>query len=131
MPKSFLDHAFDYMDCQANPVRFEDLWKYVQEQSGLTPEEALAKVSKFYTNLILDGRFVTLGDNKWDLKIRHKYTETQIEANEDEAEDLDIDNEDEEEKEYNKVLEDDTPKEVGDDEALAPETTDPDEEQTL
>lgn len=131
MPKSFLDYAFDYMDGQANPVKFEDLWRFVVEQAGLSAEDATNKVARFYTNLILDGRFVALTDNRWDLKVRHKYTEFLVEANED-AEDADnIDAEDNEDAEYNKAFDEETPAPAGDDEALAPETTDVDEEQTL
>lgn len=136
MPKSFLDYAFDYMDGQANPVTFADLWNFVKEAAGLTEEEADAKVSRFYTNLILDGRFVTLGENTWDLRVRHTFDKVHIDMKDiySEVESEEVDNDAEEvgeEAEYNKAFEekDETP--VGDDEALAPETTDVDEEQTL
>ena len=108
MPKSFLDYAFDYMDGQANPVRFEDLWNFVKEAAGLSEEEATLKVSRFYTNLMLDGRFVTLGENKWDLRERHTFDKGHIDMK-DVYNDVDVADDDpdeaQEEKEYNEVFE--------------------------
>ena len=53
MPKSFLDHAFDFISGQSNPVSFKDLWNYIVKASELSEEEANDKVARFYTNLIL------------------------------------------------------------------------------
>ena len=76
--------------------------------SGLSEEEAAAKVSRFYTNLMLDGRFVTLGENEWDLRIRHKFEKVHIDMSEvySDVETFDDDSEEEEEEaEYNKAFE--------------------------
>jgi DNA-directed RNA polymerase subunit delta len=71
MAKSLLDHAYDYVCKTQDGCTFNDLWAYVSEAAGLTKEVADAKVARFYTNLLLDGRFVTLGDNLWDLRERN------------------------------------------------------------
>ena len=76
---------------------------------GLSKEEAAAKVSRFYTNLMLDGRFVTLGENEWDLRIRHKFEKVHIDMSEvysDVETSYDDSEEEEEEAEYNKAFED-------------------------
>lgn len=39
------------------------------------------KESLFYTNITLDGRFITVGENNWDLRSRHKFDEVHIDMN--------------------------------------------------
>ena len=110
MAKSLLDHAFDYVSGQKEPSKFQDIWNYCVKEAGLSEEEAANRVSRFYTNLMLDGRFVTLGENQWDLRTRHKYESVHIDMSEvySEVEAHDEDSEeDEEEAEYNAVFEDD------------------------
>ena len=111
MAKSLLDLAFDYLSQSNEQVAFKDLWAYVCEQAGLDEETANKKISPFYTNLKMDGRFVTLGENKWDLRTRHTFDKTHIDMkdvySEVEISDDDVE-EDEDEKEYNKVLEEES-----------------------
>ena len=110
MAKSLLDLAFDYISQNKGPVAFKDLWAYVTEQAGLDEATAAKKVSSFYTNLLIDGRFTTLGDNRWDLANRYTFDETHKDrelmlaySDDDDSEEDEVD-EDEEEKEYNKVF---------------------------
>ena len=109
MPKSLLDHAFDLVSKSKEPVSFSDIWAYVVKEAGLDEKTAAQKVGRFYTNLMLDGRFVNLGDNQWDLRIRQTFDKVHIDMKDvysDVDEDDDIDQEeDNEEKEYNKAFE--------------------------
>ena len=110
MAKSLLDYAYDYVSGQSQQSKFEDIWAYCVEQSGLSKEEADNKVSRFYTNLMLDGRFVTLGENEWDLRVRHKFEKVHIDMSEvyADVETYDEDSEEEEEEaEYNSDFEED------------------------
>ena len=110
MAKSLLDHAFDYVSGQSQPSKFQDIWAYCVKEAGLSAEEAAQKVSRFYTNLMLDGRFVTLGENQWDLRVRHKYESVHIDMSEvySDVETYDEDSEEEEEEaEYNAAFEED------------------------
>ena len=110
MAKSLLDHAYDYVSGQNQPSKFQDIWAYCVKEAGLSPEEAAQKVSRFYTNLMLDGRFVTLGENQWDLRSRHKYETVHIDMSEvySDVETYDEDSEEEEEEaEYNAAFEED------------------------
>ncbi len=129
MAKSLLDLAFDYVSQRKEEVTFKDLWVYVSKEAGLDEEAAAKKISPFYTNLKMDGRFVTLGENKWDLRSRHTFDKVHIDMkdvySDEEAEDLDEEDEDEEEKEYNKVFEE---KREGDDELDEEESEESEEE---
>ena len=129
MPKSLLDLAYDYVSHSKEQVSFKDLWAYVVKEAGLDEEAASRKVSSFYTNLMLDGRFVTLGENQWDLRSRHTFDKVHIDMkdvySDVEASDVDEEEEDEEEKEYNKAFE--TTKEGDDD--FEEESEKPEEEE--
>ena len=110
MSKSLLDYAYDYVSAQSQQSKFQDIWAYCVEQAGLSKEEANNKVSRFYTNLMLDGRFVTLGENEWDLRVRHKFEKVHIDMSEvyADVETYDEDSEEEEEEaEYNSDFEED------------------------
>ena len=109
MSKSLLDYAYDYVSAQSQQSKFQDIWAYCVKEAGLSEKEAAAKVSRFYTNLMLDGRFVTLGENEWDLRIRHKFEKVHIDMSEvysDVETSYDDSEEEEEEAEYNKAFED-------------------------
>ena len=104
MAKSLLDYAYDYVSGKSEQSKFQDIWAYCVKEAGLSEEEANQKVSRFYTNLMLDGRFVTLGENEWDLRVRHKFEKVHIDMSEvySDVEATDEDSEEEEEEaEYN------------------------------
>ena len=126
MPKSLLDHAFDYVSKSKEPVNFQDMWNYIVGQAGLDEETAANKVSRFYTNLMLDGRFVTLGDNTWDLRERQTFDKVHIDMKDvysevDEEEDSTDSEEKEEDKEYRKAFEETSDDEDEEDEEVKEE----------
>ena len=92
--KSLLDYGFDVLSASKEPVKFNELFKKAVELSGLELSESELKVrmSKFYTQLSLDGRFITLTDNFWDLRSRHVFEKVHldmIDAYSDEDEEID------------------------------------------
>lgn len=78
MAKSLLDIAYDYISSLDNPCTFNDLWSHIVSEANLSNEESTNKVARFYTNLMLDGRFVFLGDNLWDLRSRQTFDKVHI-----------------------------------------------------
>jgi DNA-directed RNA polymerase subunit delta len=97
--KSLTEIAFELMSKKKGPVDFSNLWEDVRTVAGLDDEEAKVRISDFYTQLVLDGRFVTLGGNTWDLRLRHTFDKVHIDMNEiypdDEDEDILIDDDEE------------------------------------
>ena len=91
--RSFVDTAYDIVVKNGAELPFATLWNNVCYELGLTEEDRVARVSYFYTQLTLDGRFVTLGENVWDLRIRHTFDKVHIDMNE-------VYSEDEEELEF-------------------------------
>ena len=105
-------------------ISSNDLWNQVAEVQNYPEEEKATKVGKFYTNLILDGRFVNLGDNVWDLRERNTFDKVHIDMSEcysEEEEDLDpedIAEEKEEEGIVDDTLENDESKTYQEDEEI-------------
>ena len=76
-----------------NHVKSE-LVKLYGEESIVNIDE---DISFFYTNLTLDGRFVNVGDNKWNLRERVTFDKVHIDMNEiyvDDEEEISEDSED-------------------------------------
>ena len=91
MIKSNLDVAYELVSNKRKPVEFSKLWEEVSQIQGLSEEEAKGKASKFYTALSLDGRFITLGENTWDLRSRYTFDKVHIDMNEVYADDIEDD----------------------------------------
>lgn len=92
--ESFVNTAYDIVVKNGAELPFATLWNAVCEELGLSEEDRVNRVSYFYTQLTLDGRFVTLGENVWDLRIRHTFDKVHIDMNEvysdDEEEELEF-----------------------------------------
>lgn len=114
--KSLLDYGFDVLNGSKDPIKFIDLFNEAVKLSGLTLSESELKIrmSKFYTQLSLDGRFITLTDNNWDLRCRHVFEQVHldmIDAYSDEEDEID----EEEQKLLRQELGDEEEEEVEDD----------------
>ena len=90
-----IDVAYDYLKQEKRSVNFRDLWTVVRTELGFDDTQARKKISQFYTDLTLDGRFTALDNNEWDLKSNHKFDEVFIDT----AELIDEDTDEEEEEE--------------------------------
>lgn len=100
MEKSMLDVAYEIVLQRTEPITFKELVAQIVAELNLSEEECAKRISRFYTNLMLDGRFVTLGENTWDLRSRNKFEKVHIDMNdvykdeENEDEDEDFNDED-------------------------------------
>lgn len=79
--ESMVDVAYSYLKETNRKVKFNDLFNVISERIGFTEEEKGNLISNFYTNLSLDGRFVTLGNNEWDLRSNQTYDKVHIDMN--------------------------------------------------
>lgn len=100
--QSNVDIAFDIISANSTPTTFADLWKKLSEINQYSEQEAARKIGSFYTSLLLDGRFVNLGDNTWDLRSRYKFDKVTLDVNEcysDDEEQVELDPEENEDEE--------------------------------
>lgn len=90
MSISMIEDAYLIVSKSKKEIAFADLLRQVGEDLGITDqEELIKKAGSFYTDLSLDGRFVILPNNFWDLKTRHVSNIMQIEVSEVNTEDSD------------------------------------------
>lgn len=99
---SMVDIAFELMTKRKKPINFYELWENVAQIKDFTTEQKEENESLFYTNISLDGRMITVGENNWDLRSRHKFEDVHIDMN-----DIYSDDETEEEDDDDGVEEDD------------------------
>ena len=78
--ESMVDVAYEILVESGEASKFSDLYKEVCSRKEFTETEKFELISKFYTGLMMDGRFTTVGSNEWDLKTRHVYKKDLVEA---------------------------------------------------
>ena len=72
MAKPILELAHEFIIAKKKAVNFKEIWQYVQKQMD---EKENLQIGRFYKLITLDGRFVALGNNKWDLKASYTFKE--------------------------------------------------------
>lgn len=106
--KSMVDIAYDYAKQFKDPVPFKDLWAEVVKELELSEEEVQNKIGIFYTNLSLDCRFHSAGDNTWMLRSRMSFDDATADLFfvKDDVNDSDDEDEDEDDEDSNDEDED-------------------------
>ncbi|MBU8914973.1 DNA-directed RNA polymerase subunit delta [Neobacillus sp. 114] len=66
---SLIEMAYEFMKNSKQPVAFADLVKEISKAAGISESEMRARLAQFYTDLNIDGRFLTLGENRWGLRV--------------------------------------------------------------
>ena len=119
MSKSLIEIAYEFVSSHESSVNFSQIWEYVKEQSGLSEEEANRKAGHFFTNMMLDGRFVTLGENEWDLRERHTFDKVHIDMRDvySDVQTSDEDSEEDDEVEYNRMFDESSNDDSAEDES--------------
>ena len=85
--RTLTDIAYEVLSEGKTAVAFGELWKSVIARN----EGKGGDISQFYADLLLDGRFINLKGNLWDLRSNHTFAESYINL-----EELDIEDEEEE-----------------------------------
>ena len=124
--QSMIDVAYAIIKKEGKIFTFKELYNEVASNLEMDDATKIKNIGEFYTQLTVDGRFVALVDNTWDLRERHTYEKSHDESiNEvykEVEDDSDVDAVDkQEEKEYNaeiegkEIVEDDSDEEVSSD----------------
>jgi len=76
--QTMTDVAFDCLSKRKREVEFVKLWTEVAKTMEIPEERMKRKKSQFYSELLLDNRFASLENNKWDLRNRRKFDEVHV-----------------------------------------------------
>jgi len=103
--RSMNEIAYEMLSKRKTSMPFDKLWKNVSGELGHNETQAMNKIASFYSALMLDNRFTQLDNNKWDLRNRHKFSETHVDTSsimidDEEEEIILIEEEQKEEAEY-------------------------------
>jgi DNA-directed RNA polymerase subunit delta len=117
--KAMIDVAHDLIVSRNEPVSFTEIWHAIIKE---IPEITEQRMARFYTNLSLDGRFVALGGNMWDLRIKYTHKELHEDARgvfrdvepEEEAELDPFEEDEDEEKDDDEEVDEDEEKNIDD-----------------
>lgn len=100
MKKSMIEVAYQVLTNNDGAMPFVDLWKDVSQEMGFSQTQFEDNIAQFYTDLSLDGRFLNMSQNTWDLRSRHTYSESVMDTDS-----IAIDEDDDEEEE-SEIVED-------------------------
>jgi len=84
--------AYLYISSLKHPVSFNKLVDVVFNMADISDNKA-EKMGQFYTDLTVDGRFVTFSNGNWDLRYRHRFEAFDWEEELDTMELVDIEHE--------------------------------------
>lgn len=70
---SMIEVAHAILAYHGEAMAFADLTNEVQQYLGKSDEEIRERLSQFYTDLNVDGSFISLGDNTWGLRAWYPY----------------------------------------------------------
>lgn len=66
---SLIEMAYEYMKNSKQPISFNELVSEITAAVGLSDQEIRSRLAQFYTDLNVDGRFLSLGENRWGLRV--------------------------------------------------------------
>ncbi|MGE7660178.1 DNA-directed RNA polymerase subunit delta [Peribacillus sp. NPDC097197] len=68
MEMSLIEIAYEVLVEKNEPILFKDLMSEIASLQHLSKAEVAKRIAQFYTDLNVDGRFTSLGENRWGLK---------------------------------------------------------------
>lgn len=75
------DVAYHLLKERKEGLNFYEIWDFIKQDLSLSDEEGNKLISNFYTDLSLDARFITLGENVWALRENNLFDKVHIDMN--------------------------------------------------
>ena len=101
MKKSMIEVAYGVLKENGGPMPFIEIYKKVSQEMGFTDAQFEDKISQFYSDLSIDGRFFSMPKNNWDLRSKHTFSESVTDTDSLSVEDEDEESEENQENEEN------------------------------
>ena len=65
---SMIEIAYELMQNKKQPIEYYALVDEIAKIKGMSKEDVKNSISFLYTDLNTDGRFITMGENRWGIK---------------------------------------------------------------
>ena len=85
------DVAYECLSKRKKEIDFSRLWEEVARKMEIPEEKRKRKKSQLYSELMLDPRFASLDNNKWDLRNRRSFKEVHVNTKDIEIDDDETD----------------------------------------
>jgi DNA-directed RNA polymerase subunit delta len=66
---SLIEMAYEFLKNSKQPISFNELIKEIAAATEITEANIKSRIAQFYTDINIDGRFLSLGDNRWGLRV--------------------------------------------------------------
>ncbi|MGM9985904.1 MAG: DNA-directed RNA polymerase subunit delta [Bacillaceae bacterium] len=76
---SMVELAHEILEQRKEAIAFSELVKEVRAILELTDEQLAARLSQFYTDMNIDGRFLCISEGRWGLKVWYPYEQIEEE----------------------------------------------------
>jgi DNA-directed RNA polymerase subunit delta len=70
---SMIELAYAILEEKKQATAFQEIVQEVSGTLGLSQEEVAVRLAQFYTDLNTDGRFISVGENRWGLRSWYPY----------------------------------------------------------
>jgi DNA-directed RNA polymerase subunit delta len=70
---SMIELAYEILASKKQAISFKELLEEISQLLNLSEEQVSEKIAQFYTELNIDGRFISIGENRWGLKAWYRY----------------------------------------------------------
>ncbi|WP_204553647.1 DNA-directed RNA polymerase subunit delta [Bacillus ectoiniformans] len=77
---SFIELAHEILGESKQPLTFQEILNKIQGYLEISDEEVKQRMVQFYTDLNIDGSFLTLGENRWGLRAWYPVDQIEEEA---------------------------------------------------
>ncbi|MDF2607075.1 MAG: DNA-directed polymerase subunit delta [Bacillales bacterium] len=71
--------AYEILTEKKQASQFKDILDEIARLNGVTTDDLRSRISQFYTDLNVDGRFLCVGENQWGLRLWYPFEQSEDE----------------------------------------------------
>ncbi|MDQ0200893.1 DNA-directed RNA polymerase subunit delta [Neobacillus ginsengisoli] len=66
---SLIEMAYEFLKNRKQAISFNELVSEIAAAADISEQEIRSRLAQFYTDMNIDGRFLSLGENRWGLRV--------------------------------------------------------------
>jgi DNA-directed RNA polymerase subunit delta len=76
---ALIELAYEILTAKKQASQFKDILDEIARLNGVTTDDLRSRISQFYTDLNVDGRFLCVGENQWGLRLWYPFEQSEDE----------------------------------------------------